>query len=122
MAYDTFDRTHPVITDTRQDVVDETRYNLNALADALLMGGNPLPGYAYSWSTGTASDPENIYYKNGNDWIHLDITWGSGGGEDGNPTEVGYYYSDDAGSNWATMGIQTFTWTVDGDLASTAWS
>ena len=123
MAYDQFDRTHPVITDTRQVVVDEARYNLNALADAIVAGGQ-LYGYNYSYDVGAGDkyEPAIYYWKNGNDWIRSANTWGTTGGEDGNPTVCVFSYSDDAGSTWETIGTLTFTWDADGVLTSTTWS
>lgn len=122
MAYNAFDAAKPVITDSRQDVVDKTRYNLTALRDALIMGAMPGFNYSYVVGTGSADEPQYMYYKNGNTWVRVTITWGTTGGEDGNPTQELWALSTDGGSNYDTIKTIAYTWDASGRLTSTTHS
>lgn len=117
MAYTEFDRTVPVITDTRQEVVDDSRYNLNALFDALLIGD--FPGYNYTLATEDGDgNPTNIYLKNGNDWVRSDIEYNT----DGNAATISCFYSDDGGSTWVTIGDRHWSYNVSGNAATSSWT
>jgi hypothetical protein len=118
MAYVPFDLTHPDLTDGRTVEINTIRANLAALLDMCIFGGGVVPGFAYSWSGGTADQPTLQYYKNGNYWIKLAYTWNA----DSTPATVVCSVSTDGGSNYDSAGTLTFTWDGDGNLTSTAWS
>ena len=120
MAYDFLDRSSPVITQTGTVFADKARHNINAIADAVLMGA--LPGYAYSVQSGTNEQPTVVHHTNGNDIIRLEITWGSSGGADGNPTQIIYKVSDNGGTDWTTIKTQTISYDANGNVSSTSWS
>ena len=109
-----------MITQTGTVFADKARHNINAIADAVLMGA--LPGYAYSVQSGTNEQPTVVHHTNGNDIIRLEITWGSSGGADGNPTQIIYKVSDNGGTDWTTIKTQTISYDANGNVSSTSWS
>ena len=126
MVYTEFTADKPVITDTGAQVVDFSRTNLMALRDAIVCG--TIVGWNMSQVVGGGStdEPDEIWYSNdaNTEAIRLDITWGTTGGEDGNPTVVDYYYTaDDTPTiTWEKIGRQTLSYNSNGTLTSTTWS
>lgn len=123
MVYTKFTPDTPVITDTGAEVIDDTRFNLMALRDAIVAGA--LVDWDMTATGGPAdgSEPTQIMYDTGTEWIRATITWGTTGGEDGNPKTVVYAYSTDnfVASNEA-IGTWTGTYNSDGYLTSSVWS
>jgi hypothetical protein len=115
MSYTSFDASKPNPVNERVSDINAIRTNMTALRDAILMGA--FKGFAYSWSGGTAEEPQYQFHKNGTTWLRAAITWSSGG-----PANIVYELSTYSGANYATIGTLTFTWDVDGNLTSTAWS
>ena len=120
MTYTVFDPASPNTSETRQVIVDDTRYNLLAVRDAVIMGN--LAGFNYAWSGGTSSQPAVITRTKGTEIIRATITWGSSGGANGNPTVIVYDYSSNSGTTYSTVGTCTYTWDASGFLTSTTWS
>src|SRR5574343_586998 len=79
MAYNPYKLAYPDIARTRQQVIDEIRYNLLALRDVIAMTGM-LPGWDYTPYGGTAEKPQYLYFKRSTYSIRLTLTWGTTGG------------------------------------------
>jgi hypothetical protein len=105
-----------------ETVVDNTRENLMALRDNVVIG--TMPGWAYSKTNGSGTDeqPQYTFMKKGSEWLRGTFTWGTTGGEDGNVVSVLWQYSNNAGVDYQTVGTQTFTYSVDGVATAVGWS
>ena len=114
VIYDYFNAAIPDPDNVRSSDIDAIRTNLTALRDAIIE--DAFYSFDYSWSGGTAAEPTCQFYKNGNDWLRLTITWSGG-----NPTSILYEVSINGGANYETIGTEVYTWDVDGNLTSTAW-
>lgn len=122
MAYLPFTSDKPVITDTGGQVIDRTRENLMALRDAIVTGALVSWDLATADITGPAAEPTQLVYKKSTEWIKLVITWGTSGGEDGQPKTIVYSYSANSGSLYDTIGTLTMTYDSSGNLRSALWS
>jgi hypothetical protein len=123
MAYVPFEADKPVIADDGDVVINNTRENLMALRDAVVAGA--LKGWDMAATGGTADEPTQILYSKNNNTeaIKLTITWGTTGGEDGNPKTVVFAYSnDDFGASNEAMGTWTGTYAAGGALTAETWS
>lgn len=118
MAYNRFNRSKPVITDTRQVNWDNTRFNFDAIGDALVLG--VMDGFVYSQSGGTAEEPGVQLWTNGSIQVRATNTWGSTGGNVGNRTSILWELSTDSGSTWSTIGAGAETRTYDASGNMTA--
>lgn len=121
-AYTDFLSDKPVIADNGDIVINNTRDNLMALRDGSVAG--VMPGWNFTRTVGGGSDeePDEIIYKNGVEWIRLVITWGTSGGDVGNPTVVVYSYSANSGTLYHPMGTLTYTYNSNGTLTDSVWS
>ena len=126
MVYTPFVSDKPVIADDGDVVINNTRQNLMALRDSVVAG--VLVGWNMSQviGGGSAEEPDEVWYSNNSNTeaIRLDITWGTTGGEDGNPTVIVYYYTaDDTPTiTWDTIGTLTNTYNANGTLTASTWS
>ena len=126
MAYTPFDPSKPDPssqngTQFGQSIVN----NLKALRDACIMGGGFF-GWPLAVSGGTAEQPTTFTYGNttlnGTERVRAVVTWGTAGGEAGNPTQVVYSYSNTSGSSWDTIKTKTITYDSSGNVTATSWS
>lgn len=122
MAYTKFLSDTPDITDTGAKVIDDTRQNLMATRDAIVAGALVDWDLTVTVGGGSAEEPDEIIYKNGVEWLRLDITWGTTGGEDGQPTVIVYAYSANSGGLYDTIGTWTGTYNGNGTLTAGVWS
>lgn len=116
MAYRTYDRTLP--DGSSQAVLEVTasaRQNLDALIDALVMGGT-YEGVSMT-VTGDPEQPDSVVYARGAGRIWLGIMWN----EDGNPESISYYSSKDSGGTWDLIGNKVVTWDSGGNVTRTDW-
>lgn len=125
MVYVDFVSDKPVIADDGDVVINNTRQNLMALRDAVVCG--VLNGWNMTQSVGAGStdEPDEILYSNdtNGEALKLDITWGTTGGEDGNPTVIVYSYStDDFAASDEPMGTLTMTYNSNGTMTASTWS
>lgn len=127
MAYTALDPTLPDwVPQTGIQVTQSTRDNVRALRDALVAAG-AIQGFNYSVTGGTASQPATLLFKRGVEWIKVNLTWGTTGGEDGNVTKAAYYYSSDSGSNYFGMAdaagyyVQTIAYDSSANVTTTTW-
>jgi len=123
MVYIKFTPDTPVITDTGAEVVDDTRYNLMALRDSIVAGA--LVDWNMAASGGTAEEPTQLLYTKSPEGVRATITWGTTGGEDGNPKTIVYAYNANQNpgpGTWETIGTLTYTYDGSGNVTSTAWS
>lgn len=123
MVYVPFVPDTPDITDTGAIVINNTRENLMALRDAVVAGA--LKGWNMAATGGTAEEPTQILYSDNatTEAIKLTITWGTTGGEDGNPKTIVYAYSaDDFGASNEAIGTWTGTYGSGGNLTAETWS
>ena len=129
MAYTHYVDTTPTLSQDGDDAVDSMRNNMLALRDAVIMG--VMVGWDMTVTPGTGSNekPQYLYmHKNGASTARLRITytWGTTGGEDGNPTVLALHYTADddplGSAVWDSMGTFTITYNSDGTVASGAWS
>lgn len=110
MVYTKFNNGKPDIADNGATVIDNTRDNLEALRDAIVAGALVDWNMDINVGAGSAAEPDEIIYKNGTQWIRLDITWGTSGGADGSPTVIVYDYSANSGVLYETIGTATMTY------------
>lgn len=118
MAYVPFENGVPVSTDNGDTVVADIAKNLAALRDGLVIGG--MPGWNYSKlnGTGTAAEPQYIYYANSTMKIRGTLTW-----SDGNVTTVLWEFSTDSGSTYPdTIGTETISYDIDSNVNTITWS
>jgi hypothetical protein len=121
MAYALFDQTKPdPATQAGTAFGTSTRENLLAIRDAVCLG--VMPGFNFSTSGGTASQPGTIYFKKSTEWLKIVLTWGTVGGENGNVTVAVYSYSSNSGGAYDTIGTETNTYDTDGNCTATTWS
>lgn len=121
-AYTQFIPDKPVIADDGDVVINNTRDNLMATRDGVVAG--VMPGWNFTRTVGGGSDeePDEIIYKKSVEWIRLVITWGTSGGDDGNPTVIVYSYSANSGGLYHPMGTLTNTYNGSGTLTASVWS
>jgi hypothetical protein len=125
MVYVPFVSDKPVIADDGDVVINNTRENLMALRDAIAAGALVDWDMSLTIGAGTAEEPDEILYSNNSNTeaIKLDITWGTTGGEDGQPTVIVYHYStDDFSVSDETIGTLTNTYNSNGTLTAAVWS
>ena len=122
MAYSYYDSSKPTASGTVNDLVTDTRVNLMALRDMVVMQANS--GWNYSWTGGDAAEPTTVRYTNGVERLEVTLTWGTSGGEDGNVTAALWRYTADhtAGPTWETIGTENVLYDVDGNVTSTNWT
>lgn len=122
MAYPTFDATKPTwVGQTGVELAQNVRDNVQAIRDACVLGGG-FPGWNCTPSGGTAPEYAVLTYANGVERVKVELTWGTTGGEDGNPTVAAYSYSADSGSTYSAIGTKTITYDADGYVTATNWS
>jgi hypothetical protein len=120
MVYVPFVSDTPDITDTGAVVINNTRENLMALRDAIVAGA--LVDWDMAATGGTAEEPTQILYSKGTERVRLTVTWGTTGGEDGNPKTIVYAYDGDGGASYDTIGTWTGTYDASGNLTAETWS
>lgn len=120
MPYDPFLDNKPVSSDNGLVVIDETRQNLMAMRDAVVMGA--MSGWDYNPNGGTADQPAEFLYSKGTERIRGAVTWGTSGGADGNVTQIVWSYSSNSGSTYDTIGTQGITYDVDANVTAIAWT
>ena len=98
-----------------------TRDNLNALRDACVMAGS-FTGWNETPSGGTESQPAQVLSSKGTERVKVAITWGTTGGEAGNPTVYVFSYSNDSGSTYSTIGTLTIAYTSNSYFNGSTWS
>ena len=122
MAYTSLVNDKPAASDNGLDFADYTRENLMAMRDAVAMGAMENWNYSKTDGTGTAEQPQYVFYKNGTNWIRGTLTWGTSGGADGNVTVALWEYSSTSGSSYDTIGTQTMAYDTSGNLETITWS
>jgi len=126
MVYVPFVSDKPVIADDGDVVINNTRENLMALRDAVVAGALVDWDMSQIVGGGDTDEPDELRYSNnGNtEALRLDITWGTAGGEDGQPTVIVYYYTanDTPTITWETIGTLTNTYNSNGTLTAAVWS
>lgn len=107
-------------TQTGTEFAQSVRDNQAALRDMVVLGS--FPGWNLSVSGGTAEQPAILLRSKGTERLRASVTWGTSGGEDGNPTVILYEYSNDSGVTYSAIGTNTITWDADGNVVATTWS
>lgn len=121
MAYIPFNKDKPIWgADDGTTTAQHIRNNLTAIRDAALMGG--FFGWPLAISGGTAEQPTTFIYSSGTERVRAVLTWGTTGGEDGNPVQAVYSYSSNSGADYDTIGTKTLTYDSNGNLTATSWS
>lgn len=104
MAYTKLNRATPAGTQAGTAVPVSARENLCALADGIIFGA--LPDYLFSVSvgSGSAEEPQYLYWTNSSANIKLraTLTWGTTGGEDGNIKQMVLDLSINGGTDYTT--------------------
>jgi hypothetical protein len=119
VAYVSFQDSKPVASDAGVDVVDDMRTNMMALRDAVVAG--VMEGWNYAPSGGTAEQPATFNYTKGSERVRGSVTWGTTGGEAGNPTAIVWQYTANL-STYDTIGTQTIAYDSSGNVTSITWS
>lgn len=86
-----------------------------------LTQGTP-PGWAFSIVEGAPDQPTKTLLSHASERLRKTITWGTTGGEAGNPVAILHEYSADAGSTWTAVGTSTLAWDADGYLTAINWT
>ena len=115
MAYIPFVTDKPVIADDGDVVINDTRFNLMAVRDGVVMGA--MIGFNYTHSGGSDEEPTEVIYKKGVEWLRLAITWSAN-----TPTIIVYSYSGNSGGAYDAMGTLTSTYNGNGTLTGSTWS
>jgi hypothetical protein len=121
MAYNKFDEAKPdPTTDNGAAMCNNTRYNLTALRDMVLMGG--VEGWNMTTDPANETYPNKYIYTNpGVERIELEMSWD--GTEEGRVNSVTYkYYPAETGGTADTIGTNTFTYNADGAVTTSTWS
>jgi hypothetical protein len=126
MAYTALDSSKPAATQTGPNMTLSAHDNILAVRDILAAGGF-VQGWDYSVAGGTAEQPAQMFYKRGAEWIKVDLTWGTTGGENGNVTKSAYYYSSNSGGAYDPMAdaageyVLHISYDANGNVTSTSW-
>ena len=121
MAYTAFADNKPVASDAGLAVINDTRNNLMAMRDAVVLGG--MAGWDYAPTGGTAEQPDAVIYSKGTEAIKGTLTWGSSGGADGNVTQAVWAYSSNSGSTYPdAIGTEAVTYDSGGNVTAVTWS
>ena len=119
MAYNEFNISTPVATQTAVSAMESTKFNLNALRDAQVMGTFK----GWNCYVGSPRDnPATIAYSKGDERIRSWITYGSAGVSDGLVSTIVHVYSSNAGSTFMTVGTETMTYDASSNLQNILWS
>ena len=125
MAYVDFVDDKPVISDDGDVVINNTRENLMAVRDGVVMGKFLDWNMTPTVGGGSAEEPDSIEWRSGQgsgtDRVRATITWGTSGGADGNPTTIVWAFSVN-GSVYDTMGTQTITYDVNANITWITWA
>ena len=124
MAYKQFNPSGP------DGAIDDGANTLAILTDndnALRDGNAAFAGFFFWDYTpviggGTAEQPDEALMSEGTRRIKIELTWGVGGGADGNVTQAIYSYSSDSGSNYDPIGTQTITYDAQGNVTGATWA
>ena len=122
MAYNPFDDNKPATTDNGTTFVDETRYNLHAMRDAVVMGVMPNWNLSVNVGAGSNEEPDELIYAKGTERLKIALTWGNAGGADGNVETSVYSYSSNNGSSYDVIATLDITYNTDGTVLNTLWS
>jgi len=120
MAYVNFEDAVPTASGTINELCTDTRNNLEAVRDAVVMG--TASGWAFTKAGGTADQPGQIRYTKGTQRIQGLLTWGTAGGADGNVTVAQWQYRPTASSVYEAIGTETISYDTDSNVVSTVWS
>ena len=125
MAYIDFVDNKPVISDDGDDVINDTRQNLMAVRDGVVMGKFLDWNMTVTVGGGSAEEPDSIEWRDGQgsgtDRLRATITWGSAGGADGNPTVILWEFSVN-GSVYDTLGTETITYDANSNITGKTWA
>lgn len=117
-SYTAFNTAQPAGSQTGPNFATSANANDLALWYYVVMGQGD--GWALSTSGGTAEEPAQLIWSNGVQRVRASITWGTTGGQDGNPTAITWAVSQDSGANYATVGsAATLTYDANGYMTST---
>lgn len=107
----------PVTSDKSLKVISDTRNNLLALVHVATMGS--IQGWEYSKDdgTGTADEPQYLYYKKSARWIQGEMTWANG-----TITQIVWRYSVNSGGAYDTIGTESVTYDTDGNVETVTWA
>ena len=125
MAYVQFEDGVPVASGTINELCTDTRNNLEAVRDAVVMGVARGWNYARDLNGGTAEQPGIVRYSKGNQRIMAYLTWGTTGGSDGNVTvAIWWYIPDTSATTWASVviGTETISYDTSANVVSSVWS
>lgn len=73
-------------------------------------------------ATNTAGAPQSFCYAKSTERVLARVTYGTSGGEAGNPVTAIYSYSSNSGGSYNTIGTKTITWDGSGNFVGSTWS
>ena len=131
MAYTKFDESKPdPTTDNGSAVCNNTRFNLTALRDMVLMGG--VEGWNMTTEPANETYPQKYIFTNpGIERIEIEMNWdGVWDGtawtswtNEGRVNSITFnYYPTDSGGVADVIGTNTFTYNADGAVTTSTWS
>ena len=119
MAYEEFNISTPVATQTAVSAMESTKFNLNAIRDTIVMGTFT----GWNVTVGTPRDnPATVTHAKGDERIKQAIVYGSTGASDGLVSTMLHTYSSNAGSTYITVGLQTFAYDASSNIQTINWS
>ena len=80
------------------------------------------PFWDFTPAGGTAEQPATVTYSRSTSRFRGSITWGTSGGEDGNPTTIVWAFSGDSGTTYNTIATQAFTYDASANVTGMSWS
>jgi len=117
MAYTQYNPAKPDPTaDNGTNAFNNTRFNLNAIRDGVIM--NNMPGWNVTPSGTDLSQPTLVTYNKVNESIKADVTWNV----NGVVTKIIYSYKALPGDPWSTVGTITITYDANQNFTGLTWS
>lgn len=123
MAYSPFNKDKPDGAANGTNTCTEIRTNMNALRDAVVSGMMKDWEYSKTDGTGTAEQPQYVFYKlkGGTLWIRQTLAWGSSGGSAGNVTSILVEFSSNSGGAYDAIGTLTIAYDASGNVTTATW-
>jgi hypothetical protein len=109
-------------SDTTRAVTPSTLGAYSGISNTSIADLIAQPDWDYSKTdgTGTAEQPQYMYWTNGSLVLRATLTWGSSGGADGNVTIAVWDYDD--GGGYAGVGTETIAYDIDANVTTTTWT
>jgi hypothetical protein len=75
----------------------------------------------WNYASPGGAEPASVTWSNESFVLRATFTWGTAGGEDGNPTAIVWAWSTNSGGSFSEIGTETIAYDEDGYPTSTTW-